>query len=117
MAKHIEDGKIGEQLAVDHLRNVGYEIVYQNWRFQHLEVDVIAKEKGVLVFVEVKSRNTVVHGEPHEFVDYHKQKSLIRAADIYLAASKFDGEIRFDIVAVYLKDNRIEIIKDAFWSS
>lgn len=118
MAKHLESGKRGEQLALTFLKERGYQIVTLNWRHQYCEVDIIAKDKGILVFVEVKSRSSSLFGEPDSFVDSRKQALLIRAAEAYLASSGYEGEIRFDIVSVYLRENNhIELIKDAFWSN
>ncbi len=116
MAKHLESGVLGEKLAARYLVEQGYNILFQNWRFKHLEVDIIAKEEGILVFVEVKSRGSEQYGLPYEFVDQHKQACLIRAADAFLAGSSHTGDIRFDIVSVYLSSGKIELIRDAFWS-
>lgn len=117
MAKHLEAGVWGEQQAVRYLRECGYEIVCVNWRYKRLEVDIIAKDKGVLVFVEVKSRTDSRFGEPKEFVDHKKRRNLIRLADAYISYIKYQGEIRFDIVSVFLEQSKIELVKDAFWSN
>lgn len=118
MAQHIQDGKYGEQRAVVFLKEQGYEILALNWRYKYNEVDIIAKDLGILVFVEVKSRHSAAFGDPASFVDIRKQGNLIRAADAYLELSGFEGEIRFDIVSVMLSPPMtIELIKDAFWSS
>jgi len=118
MAKHLEDGKRGEAMAADFLRNQGYMIVTTNWRDKYCEIDIIAKDGDTLVFVEVKARTSTLFGEPDTFVDLRKQQLLIRAADAYLYVSGHEGEIRFDIVSVYLgQKNHIEVIKDAFWSN
>ena len=118
MAKHLDSGKHGEQLAVQFLKERGYHILVLNWRHKYCEVDIIAKDKDTLVFVEVKSRSSSSFGEPDSFVDSRKQGLLIRAADAYLDSSGYEGEIRFDIVSVYLRENNhIELIKDAFWSN
>ena|SRR5690606_28995220 len=116
MAKHLKSGSIGEALAAKYLKERGYTILFQNWRFKHLEVDIIAKSEGILVFVEVKSRSGDLYGQPYEFVDQRKQARLIRAADAFLARYSYNGEIRFDIVSVYLSSQKVELIKDAFWS-
>ncbi|MFZ4862669.1 YraN family protein [Sphingobacterium sp. Mn56C] len=116
MAKQQEYGKYGEELAVQHLMALGYTLLQRNWRYGHLEVDIIARDGDVLLFIEVKSRSTTAFGHPADFVDLQKQRFLLEAADAYLAASLFDGEIRFDIVSVYLDSKLIEHIKDAFWS-
>ncbi|HMR18556.1 MAG TPA: YraN family protein, partial [Sphingobacterium sp.] len=111
-----EAGIRGEAWAVAYLREQGYEILYQNWRYKHLEVDIIAKDRGILVFIEVKSRKSNAFGLPHEFVDLRKQQNLIKAANAFLGSNAYFGEIRFDIVSVFLKSKEIQLIKDAFWS-
>jgi len=72
MAKHLVDGSFGEQLARDYLRSIGYTIVHCNWRYRHLEIDIIALDRATFVFVEVKSRHSTRYGQPYEFVDYAK---------------------------------------------
>lgn len=117
MARHLESGKFGENFAVEYLKNSGYEILAVNWRYKYWEVDIIAKDLDVLIFVEVKSRKSSAFGAPSDFVDDKKQKNLLKAAEEYLALNNYIGEIRFDIVSVYLDSNKIELIKDAFWSN
>lgn len=102
---------------MEHLQKLGYIILHQNWRFRRLEVDLIARDKDVLVFVEVKTRSSTAFGLPHEFVDRKKQKNLIAAAGAYLQCNAYIGEIRFDIVSVFSATKEIEVIKDAFWSN
>lgn len=116
MAKHLESGKYGEKLAVEYLSQNGYEMIAVNWRYKYWEVDIIAQDGISLCFVEVKSRLGSQYGVPSEFVDVKKQKNLVQAADAYIDVSHYEGEIRFDIVSVYLESNKIELIKDAFWS-
>jgi putative endonuclease len=118
MAKHLETGKKGEALAVNFLQKNGFDILETNWRFRKLEVDIIAKEKDVLVFVEVKTRSTDFFGHPEEFVDPAKEKHLAKAAAEYMALIKHDWAIRFDVVAIVLKNNNdwdLKHIKDAFF--
>jgi len=118
MAKHLEYGIQGEHLAAERLIKDGYRIVKRNWTHKHLEVDIIAYDGTVLVFVEVKTRRSLAFGEPGEFVDIHKQRKLIRAADIYLGGCGHIGDIRFDVVSVYLGEAvEITVVKDAFWSN
>lgn len=116
MAEHLDAGSRGEEWAVAHLREMGYEILFQNWRHKHWEVDIIAKDGDVLVFIEVKSRKSTAFGLPYEFVDRRKQQNLIKAADAFLESNSYFGDIRFDIVSVFLISKKIELIKDAFWS-
>lgn len=117
MAKHLDSGRLGEQLAVLFLKEQGYSIVSANWRHKYWEVDIIGMDGDILAFVEVKSRSKSKYGEPVDFVDSKKQNNLIQAAEAYLEISGYEGEIRFDIVSVYLEENKVELIKDAFWSS
>ncbi|HRN47849.1 MAG TPA: YraN family protein, partial [Niabella sp.] len=56
MATHNDLGKTGEELAVQYFITRGYEILNQNWRFSHYEIDLIAKKNNKLHFIEVKTR-------------------------------------------------------------
>lgn len=117
-AAHLRLGEQGEALAVAYLCNQGYEILECNWRHKNLEIDIIAKHENVLAFIEVKTRSYTFYGEPSDFVDLRKQRKLIRASEIYIYKSKYEGEIRYDIVSiVWGEKQQIELIKDAFWSS
>lgn len=118
-ASHLVTGKKGEDIACHHLQKLGYKIVSRNWRYRRYEIDIIAYEHDILVFVEVKTRKGIDYGQPADFVDWNKQKKIIRASEQYLHRSKHNGEIRYDIVSILLSDNRseIEVIKDAFWSN
>ncbi len=117
-AKHLDTGKRGEEIACEYLRQKGYHIVHKGWRYKHLEVDVIIRDGPVLVFVEVKTRSKNIYGMPYEAVDWKKQRKLDRAANIYIAKTKHEGDIRFDIISILI-NNEMEPdlvhIKDAFW--
>lgn len=117
-AKHIDTGKIGEEIACKHLEGKGCRVIHKGWRYKHLEVDVIVQDGPILVFVEVKTRRSIGHGMPFEAVDWKKQKKLDRAANSYIFKTKYQGEVRFDIISIILsQDNAFEIqhIEDAFW--
>lgn len=118
MARHIQLGAKGEQLARSFLIRKGYEILDINWCYQKAEVDLIASFDSKIIFIEVKTRSSVNFGQPEEFVDESKQRNLRRAADQYIYLMNFDGEIRFDIISVLVdqKDGyQIHHIEDAFW--
>ena len=107
-------------MALSHLISLGYKIETKNYRCPFGEIDIIAKDKGVLAFVEVKTRLSQRFGAPKEAVDYHKQQRLIRIALYYLAClGKKEGQeiCRFDVVSI-LRDSQsgwiVELIKDAF---
>ncbi|UFH55710.1 YraN family protein [Spirosoma sp. KNUC1025] len=117
MAQHNETGKHGEEEAVRYLLEKGYEIMARNYRYQHAEIDLIAKKEKLLVFVEVKARTNLSYGNPEEFVSYTKAKLVMKAAEHYVFAHNWLHDLRFDIVAVTLAGNelRIKHIEDAFY--
>jgi putative endonuclease len=115
--KRQQFGKESESLAVRYLKKNGYKILEQNYRNKIGEIDIIAKEKGTLVFVEVKARKTRGFGNPKWAVTPKKQRKISMVALYYLKATKqTQVKARFDVVALSLaKDNpQIEIIKNAF---
>lgn len=124
MAKHLHTGKQGEQLAANALIAKGYRILERNWRSKHLEIDLIAMDEDILVFIEVKTRNDLRYGDPYEAIDWKKEKKLARAANAYMKQINHRSDIRFDIVSiVYPQDvpgnfkiaPQVEVIQDAFW--
>jgi len=118
MAEHNNLGRKGEELAKQHLENAGYEILDENWRFGKAEVDLIAYQNKTIIFVEVKTRTGNAFGEPEDFVDAVKQALLVCAADEFIELMDFNGEARFDIVAILFDQQgnyRLNHIQDAFW--
>lgn len=110
-------GKDSESMAVRHLKKNGYRILQQNYRNKLGEIDIIAKEKETLVFVEVKAGKTHLFGNPKWAVTPKKQRKISMVALYYLKATKQTHvKARFDVVALGLADKnpRIEIIKNAF---
>jgi len=118
MAEHNNLGRKGEELAKQHLEAVGYEILDENWRFGKAEVDLIAYLNKTIIFVEVKTRTGNAFGEPEDFVDAAKQALLVSAADEFIGLMDFNGEARFDIIAILFDQQgnyRLNHIQDAFW--
>src|SRR5690606_41330567 len=113
----LQTGKRGEDAAVRLLQQQGYQIRHQNWRYKNLEVDIIADDGDILVFVEVKTRASHAYGMPYEFVDYAKQAKLTRAANQYIAATRYGGEIQIGVVAIMFtgkkKKYNMRYIRDA----
>lgn len=105
----------GEDLAVKSLKKAGYKVLVRNYRNPLGEIDIVAKEEDVIVFVEVKTRKVTKFGLAKEAVHLQKQKKLIRLAQAYLKQHRLtEVRARFDVVAIQLDSNRIEIIKNAF---
>ena len=112
-------GRLGEDLAARYLLDQGYIVVERNYRKRFGEVDIIAREKQTLVFIEVKTRQSQQYGSPFEAVDSRKQRQLTKIALDYLLTHRHDGgEARFDVIAVVLDKQQtlvtIDHLKNAF---
>lgn len=102
MAQHNEIGKRGEELAVELLKKKGLKILETNWHMGHLEVDIIAANKQEIIFVEVKTRTSLIGGAPEEAVDYLKKQRIVAAANAYKKHTRDSRNIRFDVVGILL---------------
>jgi putative endonuclease len=115
-----EAGDRGEAMAAEYLRENGYEILASQFRCRFGEIDLIAWDKDVLCFIEVKTRTNTKMGLPREYVTPVKQSRIRKTALFYLADNDLDCPARFDVAEVYAdapgdeKSVRIEYLKDAF---
>jgi putative endonuclease len=110
-------GKKGEDLAIAQLQVLKYKILERNYKCALGEIDIIAREKDTLVFVEVKTRTTRDFGGPAAAVNERKQRQLSRVALTYLNQKRItEMPARFDVVAVELipPAPKIEVIRNAF---
>jgi putative endonuclease len=110
-------GKKGEELAVAQLKKLKFKILERNYKCRLGEIDIVAREKDTLVFVEVKTRASADFGGPAAAVTVHKQRQLSRVALTYLSQKNLtDIPARFDVVAVEFTPPapRIEVIRNAF---
>ena len=115
--KKITTGKEGEKIAVAYLKKNGYRIIEINFRCSIGEIDIVAKEKDDLVFIEVKTRKSIELGYPEQAVGIRKQKKMSQLALWYLQKRKIaNTNARFDVVAVTLipEKNEVRLIKNAF---
>lgn len=113
----IVEGKIGESLAVNYLKQKGYKIITINWKNKVGEIDIIACDKKTIVFVEVKMRSSLSKGYPREAVGYHKQNKIRKLAESYLKENSiYERDCRFDVVEIIgdEKEYTIEHIENAF---
>ena len=101
-----ELGRWGEEQAAKHLSAIGLTIVERNWRARSGEIDIIAEDKGTLVFVEVRTRRaTGRFGTAEESVDVRKIRQVRETALLYLHMSKKHGSpCRFDVIAITADD-------------
>ena len=111
-------GAIGEKLARDFLKKKGYSILETNYRCREGEIDIVARQKDCLVFIEVRTKSNLEFGSPEESITATKIRHLERAAQHYCQNSnKSPDSWRIDFVAVELDLNhklkRIELIENA----
>ncbi len=110
-------GEKSENLAVWYLKQNGYKIIEQNYRNRLGEIDIIAREKKTIVFVEVKSRKSIRYGNPKLAVTPKKQRKISMVALYYLKSTQqINAKARFDVVAIISNrdEPQIEIVKNAF---
>lgn len=110
-------GQKGEAMAEKFLKNKGYETLQRNYRYRHAEIDLITKKDDLLVFVEVKTRTSTTFGMPETFVEAHQAEKITEAAEEYMEETGWEGQIRFDIIAIIWRGRQSEIehIEDAFY--
>jgi len=111
-------GNRGEDIAADYLASNDYKIIERNYRFGHGEIDIIAKNKSVLVFIEVKARKNLEFGPPELAITKNKQRQIRKISEAYLIEKDIkDMDCRIDVVAILLKKNlppEINHIENAF---
>jgi putative endonuclease len=115
--RHIQFGRQGEAVAVRHLKRCGYKILVQNYRNKVGEIDIIARDKETIAFVEVKTRRNDHFGNPKWAVTFQKQRKISMVALSYLKEFGLGGhKARFDVVTVIENGKKpvVEIIKNAF---
>ncbi len=104
-------GAIGEQAAVDYLRQNGFIIVERNYRIARSEVDIIAIRHDELHFVEVKTRKFGTMTAPEEAINEQKLRAMRRAASAYMAQHNSMLEPRFSLVAIEMVGDRVEALR------
>lgn len=110
-------GQEGEQIAERYLKKKGYKLVERNFRCHTGELDLIALDRKVIVFIEVKTRTDDRFGTPLESVGRWKQQRMIRAALLFLSQHRLhDRESRFDVIGISFSGDRpvVEHIQNAF---
>lgn len=108
-------GKTGEDLATSTLQKKGYKIIERNFHCPLGELDIIAYKKGVLCFIEVKTRSSDHFGSPEEAVSRPKQKRLARMARYYLQHKRInDTPCSFNVVSILMNQTppQIDILED-----
>jgi putative endonuclease len=113
-------GKIGEGMALQYLEGLGYQIRAINFRCKLGEIDIIAEDRKVIVFIEVRTRKSEVLGPAYNSVTYPKQQQVKKVALYYISQNNLvNTQFRFDVIGIYLPDSkskkpRIDHIQNAF---
>ena len=105
-------GKKGEETACQWLIEKKFLIIHRNWRYSHLEVDIIASRQNILHFIEVKTRANKKFGEPEEGISKRKIKNLMLAAEAY--QSEFPGYKRIQIDSLSIRSDTCFFIEDIY---
>ena len=115
-----ELGVWGEEQAARYLRRKGYAIVERNYSCRFGEIDIIARSRGVIAFVEVKLRKNADFAAARDFVTYAKQQKIRKSASLWLAAHGCELQPRFDVIEIYapegMESRRLTVnhLEDAF---
>lgn len=112
-------GSKGEDIAAGYLAKNRYKIIERNFTSKTGEIDIIAKDKKTLCFIEVKTRRSESFGPPYESVTRRKIRKITKVAMGYISQNKIKNvDMRFDVLSVVLDDQRneydIELFKGAF---
>lgn len=115
--ERLDLGNLGERLALQKIKHLGYKCIERNYRCSLGEIDLIARDGESLVFIEIKTRRGSSTGRAKEAVNQRKIRQISKAALAYMKANNcWDTKARFDVVAVNITGDReeIEVVKDAF---
>lgn len=109
-------GDEGEKIAQEFFKKKGFKILEKNYRTVFGEIDIIAKDKDVLVFIEVKTRADAAFGHPFEAVDRRKREKIRKVALCYMKNLKKECAARFDVLSINVEggSEKIEHFRDAF---
>ncbi len=111
-------GKSSENEALRYLRKQGYRILELNYKTRLGEIDIIAQDKDTICFIEVKSRSSILYGQPKEALDKYKQHKISQSAVVYLKQkNSLEKRSRFDVLSVIRDENKrlsFELLRDAF---
>lgn len=116
-----DQGRIGEEIAEKYLQQKGYRIIERNFHSQQGEIDLVATEGEVLVFVEVKNYSFRSLGSPLGAIRKSKRESVIHAARTYLYKKGIKNKYcRFDVITIYRKTDgsrSVELFRNAFYAN
>ncbi len=116
--ERLQFGHEGESAAIAFLKKKGYRVLEKNFRSKVGEIDIIAEQAGVVVFIEVKARSNHEFGHPFDALTPIKQKKIIQTAQSFLARKRIaEKPMRFDVVALTSDPHgswEVELLENAF---
>jgi putative endonuclease len=110
-------GKFGEESAIALLKNNGYRILARNYKTKLGEIDIIARDKDTVCFIEVKTRHSDRFGLPQEAISRSKQRHIAKVALMFLKENNLlDKRARFDVISIMHSEDtsKLDLIKNAF---
>ena len=113
-----DTGFFGENMAAAYLSTQGFEILFRNWRYKHLEIDIIASKDGLLHIVEVKTRTSVEFGYPEQSIHATKMQFLKNAAAFFQYEHSEWKYLQFDVISIFLNEQKeweLFLIEDVYF--
>lgn len=113
-----DTGFLGENITAQYLTQNGFEILHRNWRYKHLEIDIIASKLGILHIIEVKTRSDIQFGYPEQAITSKKMQFLKNAAAHYQYDYPQWKYLQFNVSAIFLtalKEWEILFIEDVYF--
>jgi putative endonuclease len=113
-----DTGDFGENIAAMYLLEKGFEILVRNWRYKHLEIDIIASKNSMLHIVEVKTRSSIQFGFPEQMISGMKMQFLKNAAAHYQYENPQWKWLQFDVIAILKKPTNewaLEFFEDVYF--
>lgn len=83
---------MAEAAAAEYLKSLGYQIIEQNWRTKYCEIDIVAKQRQTVYFVEVKYRQTDTHGHGFDYITDKKMEQMRFAAELWVSENEWNGD-------------------------
>lgn len=110
-------GDAGEDYAVKYLKKHRYKILSRNYKCKVGEIDIIAEKKGVVAFVEVKTRHEDPLTLPFEAVDTRKQRKIYLTAMMYIYQNRLSSNYRFDVCEVYVQKDSLKLLQINYYDN
>lgn len=108
-------GDNAENYACDFLISHNFNILARNYRYKHYEIDIIAQKEKCIYFCEVKIRKNNTYGYPESFVSEQQRQRIKLAAENFIFTYHWEGEIKFNIIAIESKNMLLTFFEDAFF--